>query len=89
VADGVSGVLVDGHDPARWAHVLGWLALDPIERDRLSRGAVRHAARFSWDATVDALLDVYAAAARSLELHGPAELDAGPPDPDLPMALVP
>lgn len=62
VADGVSGVLVDGHDPAAYARVLRELAASPRVRDRLSRGAVRHALRFGWSATVDRLLGVYAAA---------------------------
>jgi D-inositol-3-phosphate glycosyltransferase len=59
VADGVSGVLVDDHDPAHWAKVVGDLLADRAGRERLSRGAIGHAARFSWDATVDSLLDVY------------------------------
>jgi D-inositol-3-phosphate glycosyltransferase len=59
VADGVSGVLVDDHDPGHWAKVIGDLLDDRAGRARLSAGAIAHAARFSWDATVDALLDVY------------------------------
>jgi D-inositol-3-phosphate glycosyltransferase len=59
VADGVSGVLVDDHEPTHWAKVVGDLLSDPAGRERLSRGAIRHAAKFSWDATVDALLEVY------------------------------
>ncbi|HVL84995.1 MAG TPA: D-inositol-3-phosphate glycosyltransferase [Pseudonocardia sp.] len=63
VADGESGVLVPGHDPADWARALAGLVLDPARGERLARGAVAHAARFSWDATTDALLDTYAGAA--------------------------
>jgi D-inositol-3-phosphate glycosyltransferase len=59
VTDGVSGVLVNGHDPAGWAHVLRELLDDPALRHELSGGAVRHAAGFSWDRTVDNLLSVY------------------------------
>ncbi|MCV2490389.1 D-inositol-3-phosphate glycosyltransferase [Geodermatophilus sp. YIM 151500] len=59
VRDGVSGVLVDGHDPAGYAaalrSVLG-------RRELLAAGARRHAARFSWDRTVDALVEAYASA---------------------------
>jgi D-inositol-3-phosphate glycosyltransferase len=62
VADGVSGVLVDGHDPARWADVLGDLVHDPARRELLATGAVARARRFGWDATVDATVEVYAAA---------------------------
>ncbi|QFG21985.1 D-inositol-3-phosphate glycosyltransferase [Actinomadura sp. WMMB 499] len=61
VADGESGVLVAGHDPADYAAVLRRLA-DPALHARLSRGAVRHARAFGWDATVEALLDVYTGA---------------------------
>uniref|UniRef100_UPI00355689E0 D-inositol-3-phosphate glycosyltransferase n=1 Tax=Actinoplanes sp. RD1 TaxID=3064538 RepID=UPI00355689E0 len=59
VTDGVSGLLVDGHDPARWARTLRGLLDDPGRRLRLARGAVRHAAGFSWDRTADSLLEVY------------------------------
>jgi D-inositol-3-phosphate glycosyltransferase len=63
VRDGVSGVLVDGHDPADYAaairSVLG-------RRELLSAGARRHAARFSWDRTVDALVGAYASAAEEM-----------------------
>ena len=57
VADGRSGVLVDGHDPAQWAAAIAGL----LESDQaaLRREAVAHAARFSWDNTVDALLASY------------------------------
>ncbi|MDP9221580.1 MAG: D-inositol-3-phosphate glycosyltransferase [Actinomycetota bacterium] len=62
VADGFSGVLVDDHDPAHWAKVVGDLLADRAGRERLSRGAIAHAAKFSWDGTVDSLLEVYRAA---------------------------
>ena len=65
VADRVSGLLVDGHDPGRWATALAAIALNPTERDRLSVGARRRAAQFSWDATVDGLLASYRAARTS------------------------
>jgi D-inositol-3-phosphate glycosyltransferase len=57
VADGVSGALVSGHDPGRWADAIaGLLAHDP---GGLSRAAVAHAQGFSWDNTVDGLLASY------------------------------
>lgn len=62
VADGVSGALVDGHDPLEWAQVLGGLLDDPERLARLRRGAREHAQRFGWDATVGATLEVYRAA---------------------------
>lgn len=60
VADGVSGLLVPGHDPGAWAGALGGLLDDAVARRRMSAAAVQHAARFSWDATVEATLGVYA-----------------------------
>ncbi|HEX4705689.1 MAG TPA: D-inositol-3-phosphate glycosyltransferase [Pseudonocardiaceae bacterium] len=63
VADGVSGLLVPGHEPVQWAHALAEVALRPGLRRRLSRGAVRHARRFSWERTTDELLAGYGQAA--------------------------
>src|SRR5215472_11558274 len=62
VHDGVSGILVDGHDPASYARVLGELFASPGLRARLAHGAVKHASRFGWGITVDRLLTVYAGA---------------------------
>jgi len=59
VADGVSGRLVDGHDPQDWADVLCAAVADPALMRQWSRAAVGHAARFGWDATTDATLEVY------------------------------
>src|SRR5690606_14635475 len=59
VADGRSGLLVDGHDPHDYATAIAKLVDDPGYRARLAAGAVRHAAAFSWDATASQLLDVY------------------------------
>jgi D-inositol-3-phosphate glycosyltransferase len=59
VRDGVSGVLVDGHDPQDWARVLDKLLAAPHLRRELSEGAVAHAADFSWDRTAEGLLRVY------------------------------
>lgn len=57
VADGKSGTLVDGHEPARWARAIAdLLDADPAA---LSRAARDHARLFSWDSTVDALLASY------------------------------
>lgn len=59
VADGVSGVLVDGHDPELWAKVLGDLLCTPSAMAQLAAGARGHAERFSWQRTVDGLLVAY------------------------------
>ncbi|WP_417864034.1 D-inositol-3-phosphate glycosyltransferase [Aeromicrobium erythreum] len=62
VADGVSGVLVDGHDPHDYADALHPLLTDRALRDELGAKAVAHASGFGWDATVDRVLEVYARA---------------------------
>jgi D-inositol-3-phosphate glycosyltransferase len=59
VRNGVSGLLVDGHDPRDWARALDSLLADPGLRASLSAGAVQHAAGFSWDRTAEGLLRVY------------------------------
>jgi D-inositol-3-phosphate glycosyltransferase len=59
VRDGVSGVLVDGHDPLDWARTLTGLLAAPRWRAELSRGAVEHARAFSWARTAAGLLAVY------------------------------
>ncbi|WP_222854144.1 D-inositol-3-phosphate glycosyltransferase [Fodinicola acaciae] len=63
VRDGVSGLLVDGHSPKRWADALAGLAGDRDRRVAYAAGAVGHARRFGWDRTVRGLLDSYHAAA--------------------------
>ena len=59
VRDGVSGALVDGHDPQAWAKVLDGLLASPARRERLAAGAVAHARDFSWNETAVSLLAVY------------------------------
>jgi D-inositol-3-phosphate glycosyltransferase len=59
VADGISGVLVDGHDPRAWSSVLVRLLQEPQRRVLLSMGAVEHASHFGWDATARGTLDIY------------------------------
>ncbi|MFI9594335.1 D-inositol-3-phosphate glycosyltransferase [Nonomuraea sp. NPDC052265] len=66
VHDGVSGVLVDGHDPDEWARVLHRLVTTPEWREQLSRGARTHAAAFGWQATAGRLMEVYAGAVANL-----------------------
>jgi D-inositol-3-phosphate glycosyltransferase len=56
VRDGVSGLLVAGHDPADWSSAL----TKAVElRAALRPGALAHAAQFSWSATADGLLATY------------------------------
>jgi len=59
VADGASGLLVEGHDPTSYADAVRRLLADDTERARLSRGAVVHASRFGWAVTATQVLDVY------------------------------
>jgi D-inositol-3-phosphate glycosyltransferase len=60
VANGVSGQLVASHDPADWAEALSAVSLHLRRRAELAAGALRHARRFSWERTTEALLRVYA-----------------------------
>lgn len=61
VADGSSGFLVAGHDPAAWSRVLTGLVRDPARRQRLGQRARRHASRFAWQRTADQLMVGYRA----------------------------
>jgi D-inositol-3-phosphate glycosyltransferase len=59
VADGISGVLVDGHDPRAWSSVFARLLQEPQRRVLLSLGAIEHASHFGWEATSRGTLDIY------------------------------
>lgn len=59
VVDGVTGVLVRGHDPASWARALADLLADPARRALLGAGARRHARGLGWDAAAASVLKVY------------------------------
>jgi D-inositol-3-phosphate glycosyltransferase len=59
VSDGVSGVLIDGHNPNEYAAAIERIVLAPRLRRRLSAGALEHARRFSWQRTADQLLLTY------------------------------
>lgn len=59
VDDGVSGLLVPGHDAGQWADALASVALRPDRRARLAAATTGHAAQFSWQHTTEALLDTY------------------------------
>jgi D-inositol-3-phosphate glycosyltransferase len=77
VRDGVTGLLVDGHDPADYALAISRLVASPAYRDRLGSAAARHARGFAWERTADLTLDVYRKAALAMRddllvgaLHG-------------------
>jgi len=61
VRHGYSGVLVDSHDPGHYARAVRELIAAPRTLGRLADGAREHASRFGWSATVDSLLQLYAA----------------------------
>ncbi|MGC9542300.1 D-inositol-3-phosphate glycosyltransferase [Streptomyces sp. UG1] len=62
VRDGVSGILVPGHDPADYARALYPFAADPARSARMSEAALRHARTFGWATAAEAMADVYTAA---------------------------
>ncbi|MBD0293520.1 MAG: D-inositol-3-phosphate glycosyltransferase, partial [Jiangellaceae bacterium] len=66
VANGYSGLLVASHDPVHWAMTARGLLDDPALLQRLRDGALSHARTFSWRATADRMLSVYA---RAVETH--------------------
>jgi D-inositol-3-phosphate glycosyltransferase len=59
VSDGISGSLVDGHDPKAWSAVISRLLADPQRRELLSMGALEHASHFGWENTARKTLEVY------------------------------
>lgn len=64
VADGVTGTLVDGHDPRDYADALFTYLTDGQLRSDVGQKAVAHAEMFSWDATADRTIASYEAAVR-------------------------
>jgi D-inositol-3-phosphate glycosyltransferase len=78
VRDGVSGVLVDGHDPAGYAAAVRTVM---GRRELLAAGARRHASQFSWERTADSLVAAYVQSAEELARAAPRpvrELVRGP-----------
>ncbi|EHR48813.1 UDP-N-acetylglucosamine: 1L-myo-inositol-1-phosphate 1-alpha-D-N-acetylglucosaminyltransferase [Saccharomonospora marina XMU15] len=67
VDHGVSGILVPSHSADDWAGALDLVALSPHRRAQLATGALRHAERFSWKRTTDALLDAYTEATSAFQ----------------------
>jgi len=59
VDDGVTGFLVEGHDPADHVDRVLDLLADPAEAARMGRAGVEHSMRFSWDVTAEEVLAVY------------------------------
>jgi D-inositol-3-phosphate glycosyltransferase len=59
VVGGVTGVLVDGRDPAEWARVIGALLADERGRRDLGRRAARFAAKAGWSAAASVVGGLY------------------------------
>lgn len=59
IAEGETGLLVDGHDPNDWADALAQLLDDDDSRIRMGQDAVAHASNFSWEATAAKLAEIY------------------------------
>ncbi|HUQ00093.1 MAG TPA: glycosyltransferase [Aeromicrobium sp.] len=59
VVDGVTGVLVPGHDPADYARAIRTVLDDPELRNTMGAKAAVHAAGFAWETTVGCLIDTY------------------------------
>jgi D-inositol-3-phosphate glycosyltransferase len=66
VRDGVSGLLVEGHDPADYARAIERVIASPVLLQQLSEGAVRQAAQFAWEATAERTLEVYRQASAAM-----------------------
>jgi len=62
VAHQESGILVEDHNPETWADELINLITNTEQLNHLAKGALAKASAFSWDKTVDQLLDIYEAA---------------------------
>ncbi|MGN6162896.1 MAG: D-inositol-3-phosphate glycosyltransferase [Marmoricola sp.] len=64
VRHGVSGLLVDGHDPRDYAAAIAGVLDEPGLRERLGRAAIDQASHFTWARTADRILEVYSQAQR-------------------------
>ena len=65
VRDGISGVLVDGHNAENWASEILNVVTSNALRAKLSAGAIAHASHFGWEDTTDKLISVYNEALKS------------------------
>jgi D-inositol-3-phosphate glycosyltransferase len=66
VRDGVTGLLVEGHDPVDYARAIERIVDAPGLRDEMAVAAVEQAAGFAWERTADRTLEVYRMAARAM-----------------------
>ena len=59
VQDGMTGHLVEGHDPGDHAERILSLLRDPVASRRMGEAGVARSLRFSWEATAGGMLSVY------------------------------
>jgi D-inositol-3-phosphate glycosyltransferase len=59
VADGLSGVLIPGHDPADYARAISELLGDPARLAGMAIAARAHAEQFGWAGTTAGLMSTY------------------------------
>jgi D-inositol-3-phosphate glycosyltransferase len=59
VREGISGVLVDGHNAGDWAKSILQVITDEPLQQRFRAGAIDHASHFGWEDTTDKLITVY------------------------------
>jgi len=59
VVEGVTGVLVDGREPAEWARVIVALLTDSRRRGELGRRAARFAAEADWESSAAVVAGLY------------------------------
>jgi D-inositol-3-phosphate glycosyltransferase len=64
VADGVSGILVSGHNPVDYATAIERIVTAPRRRSAVAAAARAHAEEFSWRRTAEQLLATYRDALR-------------------------
>ncbi|QCX26585.1 D-inositol-3-phosphate glycosyltransferase [Nocardioides jishulii] len=69
VRDGVSGLLVDTHEPGDWAEALRRIVVDDSLRARLAAGAVEQASRFAWERTAELTLQSYERARSTMRME--------------------
>jgi len=70
VANGQTGLLVDGHRVDDFADALARIATDPVTRETMSRAAVKHAQGFGWELTARKTLAAYRTAAQTMAAEG-------------------
>lgn len=76
VADGETGLLVNGHGHEDWAQALEQLLIDDPTRIHMGEQAVAHAKAFSWSASASKLIEVYTDTLHGY-VPGEAARDAG------------